>query len=142
VGDNPSVISGCPLAIGWKYNKRGKIDIDSYEADHDKDPTPCRRLSSKEREKILSEIGGFTHGKIMRGQVQAYYNRQLRAETLDQIGGLKNCKNVGPRERLFIMRESAARKIYRAKSGVSPDQEQQKLWDDAQEAARQRSLSK
>lgn len=140
VGDNPSVTSGCPLAIGWKFNRRGITDIDSYEADLDKDPIPCKRLSSKEREKRLTEIGGVSHSKVMQGQIQAYFDRQLRAETLDQIGGLKNYKSVGPRERLYVMRESAARKIHRAKKGISPDQEQQKLWDDAHEAARRRSL--
>ncbi|KAL9182758.1 hypothetical protein ACHAXT_004037 [Thalassiosira profunda] len=117
VGDNPSVTCGAPLAIGWKFNKRGKIDIDTYEADLDKDPKPCERLSPQEREKILTEIGRASHSQIMQGQIQAYFDRQLRAETLDQIGGLKNCKSIGPRERLFIMRESAARKLDRAKRG-------------------------
>lgn len=143
VGDNPSVTSGCPLAIGWKFNKRGKVDIDTFEADrcdHRVDE-PCLRLSSKQRETILSEIGGISHTQILNGQIQAHYDRQQRAETLEQIGGLKNCKSIGPRERLFIMRESAARKIYRAKKGISPSQEQEKLWEDAHENARRRSLS-
>mmetsp|Transcript_10991 Transcript_10991/g.20139 ORF Transcript_10991/g.20139 Transcript_10991/m.20139 type:complete len:331 (-) Transcript_10991:52-1044(-) len=139
VGDNPTVSSGCPLAIGWKYNKRGKIDIDSYEADLDKDPIPCQRRSSKEREKLLSEIGGASDSQIMQGKMHAHFDRRLRAETLDQIGGVTNFKTVGPRERLFIMKESAARKLDRAKKGISPTQEQQQLWDDAQEAARQSS---
>lgn len=140
VGDNPSVSSGCPIAIGWKFNKRGMIDIDSYEADHDIDPIPCRRLSSKDRERILTEIGGISQTQIMQGQVQAYFDRQQRDETLGQIGGPKNCMSVGPRERLFTMRESAARKFVRAKRGSSPNKEQQELWDNAHEAARQRFL--
>jgi len=139
-GDNPSVSSGCPLAIGWKYNKRGKVDIDSYEADLDKEPVQCQRISSKEREKLLADVGGVSHTQIMQGQVNAYFGRQLRAETLDQIGGLRHYKSVGPRERLYIMTESAARKLHKAKTGISHNQEQQKLWDQAHEAARRKSL--
>mmetsp|Transcript_18495 Transcript_18495/g.40027 ORF Transcript_18495/g.40027 Transcript_18495/m.40027 type:complete len:368 (+) Transcript_18495:172-1275(+) len=139
VGDNPCVSSGCPLAIGWKFNKRGKMDIDSYEADRVKCPIPCQRISSKKREKLLTEIGGVSHTQIMQGQIQAYFDRQLRAETLNQIGGLKNYKSVGPRERLSLMKESAARKLDRLK-GSSPTQAQRELWDNAHETARQRSL--
>ena len=36
------------------------------------------------------------------------------------------------------MKESAARKLDRAKRGVSPSQEQQRLCDNAQEAAKQK----
>ena len=142
VGDNPSGSCGCPLAIGWKFNIRGTFDIDSYEADRVKNPAPYKTLSSKERETILSDIGGVSHSQIMQGQVDAYFARQLRAQTLDRIGGLKKFKSIGPRERLFIMKESAARKLDRAKRGTSHNHEQQMLWDKAQEAARQRSLQK
>lgn len=137
VGDNPSVTSGCPLAIGWKFNKRRSIDIDTYEADRGGDPSPCPRVSSQERERILNEIGGISISKIMQGQVNAYYDRQLRAQTLEEIGGLKGFKNVGPRERLYIMRESAVRKFDRARKGTTTSKEQQKLWDAAQEVATQ-----
>lgn len=139
VGDNPSVSSGCPLALGWKFNKRGKIDIDSYEADRVIHPISCQRISSKDREKLLTEIGGVSHAQIMQGQIQAYFDWQLRAKTLDQIGGLKKCKSVGPRERLLIMKESASRKLDRL-NGPSPIQAQKKLWDDAHDNARRRSL--
>ena len=133
--------SGCPLAIGWKFNKRGKIDIDTYEADRHNDPIPCQRLSREERENTLTEIGGISQSKIMQGQVQAYFDRALRSQTLDQIGGPKHYKSIGPRERLLLVKESATRKLERAKKGVSPSQEQRKLWDDAhaQETARRRS---
>ena len=145
VGDNPSVASGCPLSIGWKYNKKGKIDIDSYEADRScvklELGLQCRRLSNQEREVLLTEIGGVSQSQILQGQVHAYLDRQLRRETLDSIGGLKNCKSIGPRERLYIMKESAARIFDRAKRGISPTQEQDKLWEHAHEAARNRSSS-
>lgn len=140
VGDNPSVSSGCPLGIGWKYNKRGRIDIDCFEADRHKDPVPCQRLTSKEREALLTKIGGISHTRVLQGQINAYFDRQLRAETLEQIGGLKGCKTIGPRERLYIMKESAARKLDRAKKGVSQSKEQQELWDVAEESARRKSL--
>jgi len=137
VGDNPTVSCGCPMALGWKYNKRGTLDIDSYEADRSHDPQ--QTLSSQEREKLLREIGGISQSRIMLGQVDAYFGRQLRAQTLDKIGGHKNCNSVGPRERLLIVKESAARKLNRAKSGISLPQEQQQLWDNAHDAARRKS---
>lgn len=145
VGDNPSVASGCPLSIGWKYNKKGKIDIDSYSYEADRSCVKlglqCRRLSNHEREVLLTEIGGVSQSQILQGLVHAYLDRQLRRETLDSIGGLKNSKSIGPRERLYIMKESAARKLDRAKRGISPTQEQDKLWEHAHEAARNRSSS-
>jgi hypothetical protein len=66
VGDNPCVSSGPPLAIGWKYNKRGKTDIDSFEEEKltakaahlDDGIVGCQRLSADEREKLLIDIGG------------------------------------------------------------------------------------
>ena len=111
------------------------LRVDSYEADLDKDPTPCRRLSPQEREARLRDIGRASPTQIAQGQIRAYFDRRLRAETLDQIGGLRNCKSTGPRERLFIMKESAFRKLDRAKKGTSPYQEQRKLWDHAQQEA-------
>jgi len=139
VGDNPTVSCGCPMSLGWKYNKRGTLDIDSFEADRTYNPEPCQTLSSQEREKLLIEIGGISQSRIMQGQVDAYFGRQLRAQTLDKIGGHRNCHSIGPRERLLIVKESAARKLNRAKSGISRPQEEQQLWDNAHDAARRKS---
>ena len=142
VGDNPSVSSGCPLAIGWMFNCHGEIDIDSYEADRaiNHSTARCERLSPKRREEILIEIGGIPHTQVVQGQMQAYYDRSLRVETLAQIGGPCNAKYISTRERLSIIKESAARKLGRATKGISPSQEQRKLWDDAHEAALQQSI--
>ena len=141
VGDNPSVSCGCPLAIGWMFNYRGKFDIDSYEADRAADPASakCEKLSPKHREKLLIEIGEISPTQIAQGQMQAYYDRHLRTETLLQLGGPSNARFIGTRERILIMKESAARIMNRATKGISHTQEQQKLWDDAHEAANQRS---
>lgn len=142
VGDNPSVSSGCPLAIGWMFNCHGEIDIDSYEADRaiDRAPTRCVRLTPKQREEILIEVAGIPHTQIVQGQMQAYYDRSLRTETLVQIGGPCNAKNTSTHERLLIIKESASRKFERATKGISPTREQRKLWEAAQEAARQQSI--
>ena len=125
---------------GWKYIIRDTVDIDTFEANRSRS-LPCRRLTSNERETILSSMG-ISHNQIIQGQISAYNDRQLRAETLEQIGGIKNCKSIGPRERMYIIKESAARKLYRAKKGnLSVRGEQEKLWENARESARRRSLS-
>jgi len=139
VGDNPTVSYGCPLALGWKFNEREIVNIDSYEADRTYNPFPCQSLTSAEREKILNEIGGLSHHQIIKGQIDASFGRQLRKQSLANIGGFRSYRSVGPRERLVIMKESAARKLSRAKNGISSAQEQHELWDNAQDAARERS---
>lgn len=93
------------LGIGWKYIIRDTVDIDTFEANRSRS-LPCRRLTSNERETILSSMG-ISHNQIIQGQISAYNDRQLRAETLEQIGGIKNCKSIGPRERMYIIKESA-----------------------------------
>ena len=94
--------------IGWKYSICDTVDIDSFEANRSRSgiDLPCRRLSSNERETILSSMG-ISHNQIIQGQISAYNDRQLRAETLEQIGGIKNCKSIGPKERMYILKESA-----------------------------------
>ena len=144
-GDNPSVTDGCPLAIGWEYNCQGKVDINTYEgnrADRSKDNAQygARGLSPLARKTILMVLGGVPRAEIAQSEAQAYLHKRLRLDTLDQIGGVKNCQFVGPVERLIMMKESAARKLERAKTGISPAQEQLKLWEDAHKAAMKRKL--
>ncbi len=141
VGDNPSVSAGCPLTIGWMFNSHGEIDIDSYEAERatDRAPAGCERLSPKQREEILVEVGGIPHTQIVQGQMQACFDRSLRTETLVQIGGPCNARYTSTRERLMIIKESASRKFDRVAKGISPTREQRKLWEAAHEAARQQS---
>ncbi|KAL3774939.1 hypothetical protein ACHAW5_001301 [Stephanodiscus triporus] len=148
-GDNPSVSDGCPLAIGWDYNCVGEVDVDSYEADR-----ACRAdrveaaqygtlglLHSTVREAILRAIAGVSRTEIAQAKKQAYIHKCHRLETLDEIGGVQDCHFVGPCERLAMLKESAARKLERAKKGcVSSSQEQLQLWEDAQKAAIQRKL--
>lgn len=137
VGDNPSVCCGPPLSIGWKYNKRGRTDIDTFEAIKTEASLlkgrQCQRLSSAEREKLLIDIGGANHSQIMRGSMQANYDNRLRWQSFDRLGGENHYKSVGPRERVLIMKESARRKFDRACRGTSTSRELQDLWDKAQE---------
>jgi len=137
VGDNPSVCCGPPLSLGWKYNKRGRTDIDTFEAIKTEasllNGRQCQRRSSEEREKLLIDIGGANHSQIMRGSMQASYDNKLRWQSFDRLGGENHYKSIGPRERVLIMKESARRKFDRACKGTSTSQELQDLWDKAQE---------
>lgn len=132
-GDNPSVTAGPPLSLGWDYNKKGTIDIDSFEADKIcKIRGECRRLSPEERENLLVKVGGHSHRRVLTAQYDAHLAHQKRWETIDNLGGLGKARHVGPRERVAIMTESAARKLERACKGTSTAKEQRKLWESAQ----------
>ena len=137
VGDNPSVCCGPPLALGWKYNTRECTDIDTFEAIKTQASLvkdgKCQRLPSDERERLLIDIGGATPSQIMKGSISANCDNKLRWKTFDRLGGGNHYKTIGPRERMLIMKESARRKFDRACKGTSTLQEQQELWDNAQE---------
>mmetsp|Transcript_19846 Transcript_19846/g.30245 ORF Transcript_19846/g.30245 Transcript_19846/m.30245 type:complete len:293 (-) Transcript_19846:191-1069(-) len=137
VGDNPCVCCGPPLSLGWKYNKRGRTDIDTFEAIKTQSSLAngrqCLRLSANERERLLLDIGGSSHSQIMKGSMQANYDNKLRWQSFDKLGGENHYKSIGPRERVLIMKESARRKFDRACKGTSSLKEQQDLWDMAQE---------
>lgn len=130
-GDNPSVTSGPPITLGWKFNKREAIDIDTFEADK-LGRGECRRLSAEERENKLLTIGGHSHRSIMNAQYETHLANQERRETINNLGGLGKARYIRPRERVEILKESAARKIERAYKGTSTAKEQRKLWEDAQ----------
>jgi len=137
VGDNPCVCYGPPLALGWKYNRRGRTDIDTFEAAKYQKSLlnggKCLRRTPNERERLLIDIGGANHSQIMKGSMLANYDNKLRWQSFDRLGGENHYKSIGPRERVLIMKESARRKFDRACKGTSTFQEQQDLWDKAQE---------
>ncbi len=60
----------------------------------------------------------------------------FRLVTLDQIGWVQNRQFVGPVKRLIMMKETAARKLERAKKNA---QEQLELWVNAHKAAMKRT---
>lgn len=140
VGDNPSVCCGPPLSLGWKYNKRGRIDIDTFQAMKTKAQSSlpnserqCLRLSPHKREMLLTNIGGANHSQIFKGSIQAQFDNKLRLQSLNALGGEAHYKSIGPRERMLILKESARRKFDRVCKGTTTFQEQQDLWDKAAE---------
>lgn len=145
VGDNPCVCCGPPLSLGWKYNKRGKADIETFEAIKKQasllNGRQPQRRSPEEREKLLMDIGGANHSLIMKGSMQANYDNKLRWQSFDRLGGENHYKSIGPRERVLIMKESARRKFDRACKGTSKSREQQDLWDKAQEVTLTKLMS-
>ena len=132
-GDNPSVTSGPPLTLGWKYNTHDTLDIDTFEADKKcVSGGVCKRLSADEREHMLLTIGRHSHRSIMNAQFEAFVTCKERLETITQLGGLEKAKHMRTRERVLIIKESASRKLERACKGTSSAKEQRKLWQNAQ----------
>jgi hypothetical protein len=92
------------------------MDINTYEAERverskDQGSIPFRRhvLSHTTRVAILLEIGEVSRTEILEAQTDAYAIKCQRLETMDLIGGVQNCKFVGPVERLTMVKESATR---------------------------------
>jgi hypothetical protein len=87
--DNPAVLNGCAIGIGWRYKRGGKATVDFWE---NKRGTPLRSwemvLDRKERERILRNAG---HAKkdiadTIRVCLKGKNNRQQTVNNLPVAG--------------------------------------------------------
>ena len=86
IGDNPSVSSGCPIALGSKIYKQLTYQVDTYEK---LNPQVLRktkkqlRMSSEERTQILLRLG-YTRSEIISKAKDIYMINVIKRRTNKQ----------------------------------------------------------
>ena len=86
IGDNPSVSSGCPIALGSKIYKQFTYQVDTYEK---LNPQVLRRkkkqlrMSSEERTQILLRLG-YTRSEIISNAKDIYMINVTKRRTNKQ----------------------------------------------------------
>jgi len=80
-GDNPSVVLGCPLAIGWEYDGEITCSVEDYEESRPEPRTMIElRIPSLVREDKLRKVG-FSRKEIQEGAKLAAITRNRRKRT-------------------------------------------------------------
>lgn len=123
LGDNPAVTHGPPLSIDWAYRVAGSYDVAEYEENR-----PKRRgnqemlVPGSVREDILFEHTNVTSTQIQRTTSEIKTIRHRR-----QV-----CVVMQEFEDWAWFGETVARRFRRFRSGISKEQEQKMLWENAQ----------
>jgi hypothetical protein len=126
LSDNPSVTDGPPIGIGWKYDpKEIKIPVDEYES-----ARPPRRVKeeflmpAKVRRTMLLDEYAYPYAQL----------RRTVSET-DSVKAHRRRLARRPRalEKADELMESSKRHLRRLRSGLSKVDEQERLWEEAQE---------
>jgi hypothetical protein len=106
LGDNPSVLSGAPIALGCKCHYRSDHSIDSYELCHRaaEEGADVEVVSVNERERMLLKAG-YNIYQIGNATRQADMIKKQRLESLQSAGK--------GREQMALFVESASRALKR-----------------------------
>ena len=94
LGDNPSVSSGAPLALGWtRIGEAETCDVDAYEASHDSNrPSSTQlKLSAGLRQRRLQQAG-VKYGDLMRRMEQCDAWRQEHYESMRRAATAKKAR--------------------------------------------------
>ena len=77
IGDHPLCKEGCPLSLGWNYTESPSIDVDEFEELRiDQRRTRNHlRMSSRQREEILSNDGGYSLAEIRQANRKLFRSR-------------------------------------------------------------------
>ena len=85
-GDNPCASHGAPISLGWEVMNEIIVDIDLFETElgvsRVRREGDQLRLSSKERERLLREIWGYSFKEIMEASMQCLKDKKRRMQTL------------------------------------------------------------
>jgi len=101
-GDNPSVIRGAPLSIGWDHITEVSFDIDFYEDDREdqRRSQTEMRVPLSTRTQILQDLG-YKLNEIREATKQAGLTKRQRRRTLEMLHTHKIEEKVESFKRLF-----------------------------------------
>ncbi|CAB9530693.1 expressed unknown protein [Seminavis robusta] len=81
LGDNPAVMIGAPLSIGWEVQSEGKLSLDDYESSRpDRRRSEELRIPSFVRETMLKS-SGYSRMDIQKGVKDVNISRNRRKRT-------------------------------------------------------------
>ena len=124
-GDNPCVTSGVPLSIGWGSVQHPPIDLDRYE-----------KSKGPSRDKIEMMVPAAIRKEMLRDEFGVSI-KELNAAIKDVNITKRNRRSTVAGEHMEGWGEgieSAKRKFGRFLKKTTKEQEQQKLWEQAQKA--------
>jgi hypothetical protein len=88
LGDNPSVIDGAALTLGWKHESTHVIGVDYYEHLRQNRPRRTRKeliMSKAYRREILSSLG-YTKEEMLQASGEAKLIRKSRLNNVADAG--------------------------------------------------------
>lgn len=87
--ENPSTIQGPSIGIGWTFEEKPSMDLNTYESERG-EPLPSWRLvlNREERETLLSELG-VSSSEIAAGVRRNNKARQQRRQTVQNLKAIK-----------------------------------------------------
>jgi hypothetical protein len=100
VGDHPETRIGVPISIGWGYNAKEAVTIETYEAN--KTPKIMLRMSSITRKNILHEVFGIPEKELREAEkeVQKIKNSREHSNKQSKISARTESALMGVRRKL------------------------------------------
>lgn len=122
LGDNPSVTSGPPLTIGWRYNETATLPVEKYE---DLKPKPRTKSELQVprglREQMLREQADVTSSQLAKANREVtsiQHQRKMTSATLHHQVVHEAAEKIG-------------RKLKRIIKRTSKEKEEDELWENA-----------
>ncbi|KAL3785887.1 hypothetical protein HJC23_008775 [Cyclotella cryptica] len=132
LGDNPSVTSGPPLSIGWRYAPQPiQIDVDTFEAGKGLPRSSSEYLVPKAvREKILREHAEASRRELAHAVRNINRQKQQRRKTVVNLP-------LAPAEERIEKVKRSVQKVLKARAPYS--KEEARLWDEAHAVAMEKA---
>ncbi|KAL7518740.1 hypothetical protein ACHAWX_003550 [Stephanocyclus meneghinianus] len=132
LGDNPSVTSGPPLSIGWRYASQPiQIDVDAFEAGKGFPRSSSEYLVPKAvREKILREHADASRRDLAHAVRNINRQKQQRRKTVVNLA-------LAPAEEKIEKVKRSVQKVLKARASYT--KEEARLWDEAHAVAMEKA---